>query len=429
MKSFTAVLLALSLAANGVIGWWVFRATPSATATAIASSPAPAATTISSATQARGSSTAGASAAATAAEIAQLEPVARYAVYRDQLFAAGIAPDVVAAVIRVCMEVPRMNRTRQLYEGAAAGLPWWQRPPTPALPPAQIRELLEMAKTERADILKVLGPDAYFTDHDTERYATFLSTDKAQRLARLEFDYSEMARNLTQDPGAPVSAERRQALAAEREKDIAALLTPEEFATWEATNSPTARSLSYQFAYFDGTPEEYQKLFAVQRAFDSKYSNAAAIVTLPVAEVAAARRQFTADMDAVLPPERRAQYLQSIRSEYRALLELQQRYQVPQPAFDQVAQLHLRVSAEAQRIGEDTTMNAEQKKTALTDLANQAKTGVRTALGPELGGTYLTATTKTWIDLLEAGNVYSTHMNGSTGVGPAYRPPRPPAAK
>lgn len=421
MKPST-LFLSVSLVANLAGGWWLLRDQSSrAPAPAVVGQPT-AATVAASADQSLPGKT--------SVVEAPKAPLTLEA-YRDQLLAAGLPPEVVRAAIRALIEEPRLARQREIY-AVTARQPWWQGGIVyQNVTPEQNAELQELRKAERAEILRVLGPAGLVADADRERYA-YLSADKAEKLALLERETTERRRG---EPGLPAAElqERQRQATADYERELAEILTPEERALLAERESNTARTLGNRFEFFAATDQEYRQLYDLQKAFDEKFSGSltASIGTEASRARSDAMQQLSADIQAAFTPERYAAYLQSQRPEYRALLELQRRFSVPQAAFDQAARVHASVSAEAQRIADDSALSREDKRASLIDLAERARNGMRSALGQELGNTFITATSSNWIDLLERGSVYAAQPTGGMSTrnvaGGQPVPPPPPA--
>ena len=414
---FIPLLLALSLAANAALVWLLGRAAPEP---AVAVSSASASATTAAATPS-GRGRAEAAKMAAVAKTGNLTPVA----LRDRLTALGFPEDVIRSVVRAVIEEPRLARARELY-AAEARQAWWRGPVNST--PEQARELRGLSRAEREEILRVLGPLGCVYDEHLERYS-FLPAEKAARLAVLQRDYAEMRRDLADSAAAgnADARERQKLLAAEYERDLAALLSPGERAQFDDRESTAARNLGYRFEYFNATEAEYRAVFALQKAYDEKFSGAAGTSDEAMRPRIEANRRLNDDIAAALGPDRLAAYLQSQRSEYRALVDLQKRYDLPQTTFEQVARLQAEISAENVRIANDAALNDAQKRAALIALAGKATTGVRAALSPALADTFIAGTRTSWIDILARGVSYYTPVIGGSGTRSFAEPP-PPAA-
>jgi hypothetical protein len=392
-------LLSFSLALNAILAWLLMRAPTRPTSLASAAASA--------------EPKAKPGAVSDSSSSSLIKPNPSLETCRNRLLAAGFPVEVVRDVIRSVIEEPRLARQREFY-AAAAKLPWWQGGlAAQDVTAAQLRELTELRRTERAEVLRVLGPDAYVTEAERERYA-FLGDEKAARIANIERDFSDAKRDTPRLGRSPEEQkELTRQFTDQHERDLAALLTPEERATLTDRDSISSRMLAGFFDYFPVNETEYRAALAAEKAFyANQTSGGAPLRSNP-------ERDFdglTAGMKAAFGEDRYPEFLNSQRSEYRALVELQRRYNLPAAAVADIARLQVDTTAAAQRIADDAALDLAQKKAALANLAAQGRTTVRTLLGSELGDTYLAATGKNWVDLLDQGRVYSSSATGGSSV-------------
>lgn len=404
----TPIFIVASLALNLALGWKLFggRVTPHLESS-------------------RGITSAAASASSATARPAPADAKAAAfpttpAEQRDRLLALGFPPEVVRAAIRAMLEEPRLARQRE-FNAQAAKQPWWRGGiVTQNITREQQKELNALRKTEREEIARVLGPEGALQQGDTDRYG-FLEPAKAARLAGLDRDYNDARREAGGDGTGPEVAERQRKLKEDYDREVAALLTPEERTALAQRDSSAAQSLRYRFDFFPGTTQEYETLFGLQKAFDDKFAPGMPRSPEARAEWGAAMQQLGQDIEAALGPERFNAYLLAQRPEYRALVNLQERFSVPAAAFDQVARLQGEILATNLKL-RGSESDAAEKLATIRSLADRARTEVRAALGPELGEKFLAATKGMWLGLLDQGNLYGAQATGGTWVGPAVPP-------
>jgi hypothetical protein len=277
----------LLLAISVVVNVWLFSSRVGARMTN-ASPSAPAASSTSSAASALPARSSGPQVAATAAAPAafvwpaggtsdtELRQLA------NSLRAAGFPPPVVAGFIG------ELLRDRTSTE--VAQLPFWQL----TSPGREARKLQSAAARELLRLQEeILGPagapvatlDPLQRRHD---YGSLGDADVAA-LLRIERDYQELRMDLM-NSSPSVSREemdvRRKAmedLEKERLADIAAALSPEEFAEWERRSSPAANRVGMSLREVTVSEDEYLALLAIekarnpyQRAFVSSFAPAVA---------------------------------------------------------------------------------------------------------------------------------------------------------
>jgi hypothetical protein len=89
--------------------------------------------------------------------------------------------------------------------------------------------------------------------------------------------------------------EKLALLKAERERDIASLLTPAEFAEYEMRTSNSAALLRARYGDAISSEEDFRKLYALPKGFDEKYPAPSGRITPEsVQERVQARRQLPA---------------------------------------------------------------------------------------------------------------------------------------
>lgn len=189
------------------------------------------------------------------------------------LRAAGMPPEVVARV------VGEMLRERLFAD--IARLPHWQLiAPSKENRRRQAEAARELLRLQEA----IVGPDgaAVKTLDPTQRRLEYgdLRDTKVAALLRLERDYQELTADLIFGSGGPITQEeygaRQKAhenLQKERATDIAAALTPEEFADLERRKSPAAERLQRSLRDLTLTEESYLALLEVEKARDPYNNN------------------------------------------------------------------------------------------------------------------------------------------------------------
>lgn len=417
MKTAQLLLLALSLAANVVLAWrWISPAAPAPgyASPSVAKPPAAVATGIN-------SPMAGTRPPADAAAPANNTEL------RDRLRALGLPETDVQAAVRAQVEARRLARQRE-WLAEAARQPWWRGGnAAPVNTPAQNRELAELRRAEREELLALFGPAALATPADLERFA-YLPAEKAARLAVLERDYADDRRAATENrPGSAESRERLRQLADERDRALATLLTPEELALRDKLDSQTALNLSDYFPYFSPSDSEAQTIYSLTRAFDDQFRSAQAFNASLLSNRQDATEKFQLDLLAALGATRYAEWQRAQRPEQWSLVEMQRRFAVPQVAMDTLVPLPAQTLAAATRIDADATLTPDQKKAARGALTEQVGSQVRALLGAELGGTYLSEVGRWW--MVPLSSAASAATLGTTRFEAVPAPAAPPPRK
>lgn len=193
--------------------------------------------------------------------------------FAAELRAAGVPPSVVVHFVGALL--------RDRTHAQIAELPFWQLlspgPETRKLQSAAAVELLRLQE-------EILGPSGsqVATLDPISRRQRFgnLPDAKIAALLRIERDYRDISLDLSASYGGAMTMEesaarREQSKAIEKEKlaDIAAALTPEEYAEWELHSSGVAQRVQYALRNVTVSEQEYAALFAAQKQFDPSESS------------------------------------------------------------------------------------------------------------------------------------------------------------
>jgi hypothetical protein len=186
--------------------------------------------------------------------------------YAADLRRAGFPPRVIAQLVRTLLRDQAMSE--------AAQLPFWRL--TPSDPEFRRRQSAAEEKLQRQleEILGADGTPAALLDPAAraQRYGS-LPDAKVNALLRIERDFQELSSGV--NLSGPASREEFEARSAqlallekERRADIAAALTPEEFAAWELRSSGTALRVQNAARNLTLSEEEYRAVFAAQKEFE-----------------------------------------------------------------------------------------------------------------------------------------------------------------
>jgi hypothetical protein len=342
----------------------------------------------------------------------------------------GFSEPMVRAAVRAQIEAPRLARERGL-QVQAAQQPWWRPAPekTPwSSPHAATRE---QRQAEREQLLRVLGPAATVTQEELERFA-YLPEDMAAQVSARWRDFLELRREAALPGGPSTRAEsyaREQRLKAEFDRDLAALLTPEQREQVELHTSVPAFQTSHGATYFDGTEAEFRAIYALQKQhYEAEETERASPMESRGRGFIERSQQLQRDLEAALGSERYREWQRGYQEDYTMLLELQHRFNVPQSTIDAVAAVPRAISDEGMAIAKDEKRSREERAIALRDLADEARRRVIAILGEDLGEAYNVGSARGWLDHLERGSVPFIQPNGQRalfGVGTMTRiPPR-----
>jgi len=375
---------------------------------------------------------------ATAKEIAAMLSTNDLAALRDQLRALGLPEDLTRSILEERIASGATAIVKKAAEKARQH-PYWRWEGFVSytnLNMEQARELADFGKEQQKQLKQLFG-DAPESIYLRLNYP-FLSADKAARLAEVQSDYGDLQMRVIQEMSGfrmPDDEAKARLLAEEQQRDIQALLTPEEQAENNLRNSPTAQTVQFRLSGLDATEDEYKTLYALQSAFDEKYPDSegdmrlalriSGIYTLTGADARAqAQKELDAQIKSALGDERYAQYQRAQRNDYRTLQAAAQRFNLAPETVAQTYQVRETAASEAARISGDASLDANQKTQAYAALADQATDQIRASLGDEIGDAYINNALSWLKQLPQGGTVRVSEDGGNVYVSP---PPRAPA--
>jgi hypothetical protein len=316
------------------------------------------------------------------------------------LEAAGL-PRELARELALGRTVARFaDQARAAQAQPAGDGRWWRTRHSAAARDAQLAARRQLAAALGLD-LGAAGDSAQFA---------FLPDAKRDQLRRIIDDYDEMmAKFSAAGLQLPSDREKLRLLRAERERDIAALLSPEERLAYDLRTSPSAATVRARYGEAIESEAELQKIYALQKAFDDKFPREALtgrIAPETLAARAAAERQLDADLRAAVGDDRYAALRRAADSDVRLLDGLAARLSLPATTTDTVLALRDSLAAASQRINGDPSLPLPERRTQLQALATQAKSDLARTLGAEAAGAYAQASP--WVNHLSNGLAYST---------------------
>jgi hypothetical protein len=212
-----------------------------------------------------------------------------------------------------------------------------------------------------------------------------LSADKAKLLARIEQDRQELRSQVHMEASGMMldrDSERLKYIDEEFKKDLAEVLSPEEFDAWNLHRSETAQSLRSQLGYMAPTDDEFRRILRLQEAFNEAWpSNHGAGTDWQ--KRSEAERAMKKQIAEALGPERAADYEKATDYEFGTLSNLEYRLELPKGSADRVYGLHKETEKTARKIRSDKSLTDADKKESLKVLAEQVKSEVVGVLGEE----------------------------------------------
>ncbi|MES2693819.1 MAG: hypothetical protein V4773_10130 [Verrucomicrobiota bacterium] len=344
------------------------------------------------------------------------------------LAAAGLSPETIRELTVGRALARALDRTRAARASQPADSRWWRN----RSGPAGSRELQLQNQRELLAALAAAGfEDAagLFSSGTQSDQLAFLSPEKRNALRQVLGDYADMMSKFGAN-GIQLASdrERMKLLAAERERDIAALLSPAEFEAYQLRTSTTAANVRARYGDGIETEEDYRKIYALQKAFDDKYpfdpATGGRISGDAMRERSEAQRQLQDDLRTSLGNDKYAALRRASDSDLRNVDSLASRLNLPANTTDRVATSRDTLAAESQRINNDTSLTGAQRREQIQALGSRAKADLVQTLGAEAADAY--AQRSPWVSMLQNGIPYSTtqpanhpgSMLGGTNIYP-----------
>jgi hypothetical protein len=322
------------------------------------------------------------------------------------LQAAGVAPELARELV-LGRTFSRLVARARAERATQPDGRWWRNSPGNAL--SREQQLLMRREMSEA-LMASFGDDAGFFGPGDSGQLAFLPAAKRDALRRITQDYDEMMAKFSAG-GVQLASdkEKLRLLRAERESDIAALLTPEERLAYEMRTSPTAATVRSRYGDGIQSEEDFRKLYALQKAFDEKYpveGLSGRITPETMRARSDAQRQLQDDIRSALGETGYATLRRATDSDLRTVDSLVTRLNLPANTTDRVAAARETFGAESQRINADASIPVAQRRAQIQELGTRAKAEVQQALGAEAAEAYLPRSS--WVGMLQNGLAYTT---------------------
>ncbi len=341
------------------------------------------------------------------------------------LLAAGVDSELRIQFVQILLwkKYDMRHRAIDSDQGEETLAVWWKEPGGRdrfGSPEERERNLAYSRLNEEmaAELKSVTGidPDAFEPEKNAwlAREYGGLPREKAAALFRIGRDYDALENELRNESGdfeLPEDEAKLQLLKNERERDIAALLTPEERTEWELRNSDTASQLRQRMTQLDASEEEYRRIYTLQKAFDAEFSLAktAELISGPDGVGAefwerqeAARAVLEDEIRAIVGEERYAAAALENDPDFTHARSAAGRLGLPADTARRLLALREPAAAESRRIAADSSLNLDQKKAALARIAADTRAQVVETLGPA-AEPYFKRGAMNWLDHLERG--------------------------
>lgn len=335
-----------------------------------------------------------------------------YREYIANLRAIGCPEETIRDIIIADVNKLYASRLLALYP-AASDFKFWQTDDRSNRIERRDRERKrrEIEEEKRQLIKELLGVD-YETemakwegrpDGDAWRLA-FLSPEKQQAVQALQQKFEEMQRALFSEmregggPPGPETRAQMMALRAQREAELAQLLSPQEFQEYQLRNSSTARSMRDSLASFSPSEDEFRKIFEARKAFDDQYGFARGGGDEAAREQRrAAQQQLDEQLRTILGQDRFAQYQIAQDERYRDIYDFTQRANLPTETARAIYDIQSTAEQQRRDLLNNQNIPQDQRAATLAQMADEIKTTLQATMTPEAYAQYLRDDGR-WVD-------------------------------
>jgi len=337
----------------------------------------------------------------------------------DSLQTMGFTPDVAKMIVlgRAQLQLQiKLQSIQQKYRGQPPN--YWKRSQWMSRPIAEQQKEFAAAQREYSDALKgVTGQsNAWFGP----RYE-YLPQTKREQLERIETDYNEMQQQVWMNAGGamlPSDQEKIKLLQAEKERDLRASLTTQEYEDYLVHDTMTAQRIQSQYGPALSSEEQYRKIFALQKAFDDRFEQP------PMQNDpgfwqrrSEAERHLAKDIRQAVDEPTYEAMRKETDGEFRMLSALQNRLGLPEGTANTIYASRQNYAEISQGIAQDSSLSSEMRKRLFQDLAARARSELTQRLGAEASEAY--ARSSQWLNMLGNGSAFSVDVKDAPqGMNP-----------
>jgi hypothetical protein len=341
-----------------------------------------------------------------------------YVVYIENLRNFGCPEETIRDII--ITDVAKLyGRRRAELRAQLQPYRFWQTadPLTgvPSTSPDLQRAFRELDKEQRELIRDLLGVDLrtemakYWHDEQyPEPDYSYLPADKQEEVRALTAKFEDLEQDIyARSGGLLLDADQEQLKELERQRkmELAAVLTPQELEEHELRHSSTAENMRTQLTGFQPTEEEFRKMFRLQRTFDESFDQAFdtrddAAMTVRAQAEDAAQNALNEEIRKTIGPERFAEYQRAQDTDYRAVLQLTERFQAPPDLAAKV--YNMKQAAEQYKLQVESNPNftEEQRAQIVAALARETERSVATTMGEQVFRAYQNTGGDGWLNTL-----------------------------
>jgi hypothetical protein len=328
-----------------------------------------------------------------------------YVTYIENLRSFGCPEETIRDIIITDVAKGFARRRSELRTSLQPYHFWQTADPltgTPTSPELQ-RQLRALDKEQRQLLRDLLGIDAraemarYFNEDDnSEQVDAFLTPEKRAEIQRVSDKYDDLEQEIYWRSRGLILGEDQEELKRiqrERRAELATVLSAEEMENYDLRHSETSNNMRAQLAGFQPTEDEFRKIFRLQRSFEDNFDQAfdnrdEAGQAVKAKAHQEAQDALNEEVKKTLGPERFAEYQRVQDTDYRALLQLAERYSLNPDAVTRVFTMKQAAESFRAQVSAMPNLTDEQRARAVEALARETERSVAGTLGDEVFKTY-----------------------------------------
>jgi hypothetical protein len=304
----------------------------------------------------------------------------------DRMRSAGFPERELHAVVTEVV-AERESVRRAALQRQREQPPYWRRSRIDIEDEETFRELERQMAADRA-VLWSMPPASRHDGLDlrgfvrTNPSAAILPAAKWEILSQIADDYAELNRTVLRSQGlsGPDVYEKLRLIELEYERDVRAALSPEEYEAFRLREGATANQLRHRLEAFLPTEEEYKAIHTVHESVRLEFVDMQDDETAWRAQERALEAR-SSQIEAVLGPERFADYRQALREEAREVNRLLVFLGLPLRVGGHIEEMRREFVQRAESVRADSSLPPTERDARLAALKQEARTRVSAALG------------------------------------------------
>jgi hypothetical protein len=255
------------------------------------------------------------------------------------------------------------------------------------------QELYALDREQRALVHQLLGVDfqtefaKYTGEEDPGANYDFLSSERREQLLAIQSKFSELEEQIyARSQGLMLDEDEEQLnqLQKQREAELARLLSPQELEEYELRRSNLADNLRNQITGFSPNEDEFRQLFRLHKQYDDQINRAFNVTDDAQWETRAraqeeAQQALEQETRKVLGTDRYAELQRAQDADYRALVQITDRYQLPQDVAQQIYDMKRVAEQQKVALENNPSLSDDQRLAGLVAISQTTEKAVAQA--------------------------------------------------